>query len=187
MKQQVKLILILIVALIMLNSNLVAAMAQAEIEEDQFSLGYGIQTLETEIKALNLETGYGISPNFGLDTMYTYKESGTHYLDLNFKMGMVDNRQYDVAAVVGYHTEYDDSSFTNSAPRLGVLYSKPENEYLDFNFGLDFLLKTDENYLGYTFGFDYRLTNNIHVEVAHRKNSGQEGTEGLNISLRHYF
>ena len=185
--KQLKLILILIVALVILSSNLAAAMAQAEIDNRQFSLGYGIQTLERNIKALNLETAYGFSPNFGLDTIYTYKEDDIHYLDLNFKFSVVDSSKYDLAAVLGYHTEYSSSDFTNDAPRIGLLYSKPENKYLDFNFGLDFLLKSEENYLGYTFGFDYKLTNNLYVEIAHRKLSGQDHTEGLNISLRHYF
>ena len=185
--KQIKVILILIIALVVLNTNLVAAMAQAEIDQDQFSLGYGIQTLERNIKALNFEAGYGFSPNFGLDTIYTYKDDDIHYLDLNFKFAMLNNPNYDLTAVVGYHTEYSESDFSNEAPRVGVLYSRPENKYLDFNFGLDFLLKEEENYLGYTFGFDYMLTNSLFVEVAHRKISGQELTEGLNISLRHYF
>ncbi|MGM0368956.1 MAG: outer membrane beta-barrel protein [Bacillota bacterium] len=185
--KQFKFILVFIIALVLINTNLVAAMAQAEIDKGQFSLGYGMQTLERDIRALNLESGYGFSPNFGLDTSYTYKEGDSHYLDLNFKMSIVENPDYDLSAVVGYHTEYNKSDFTNEAPRLGVLYSKAENQYLDLNFGLDFLLKSQKDYLGYTFGFDYMLTNDLSVEVAHRKTSGQEDTEGLNVSLRHYF
>ena len=185
--KQLKAVLILIIALVVLNTNLAAAIAQAEVEEEQFSLGYGIQTLERDIKALNLETSYGFSSNFGLDTMYTYKEDDIHYLDLNFKMNLLDSSDYDLSAVVGYHTEYSNSDFSNDAPRLGVLYSKPESKYLDFNFGLDFLLKEDDNYIGYTFGFDYKLTKTLALEIAHRKVSGQVQTEGLNVSLRHYF
>ena len=182
-----KIVLTFIVALILLNTSIVGAMAQAEVEKEQFSLGYGIQVLDSDIKALNLESAYGFSPNFGLDTLYTYKDSDVHYFDFNFKMNLVENSRYDVSALLGYHTEYSNSDFSNDAPRIGVLYSRPESEYLDFNFGLDFLLKEEDNYVGYTFGFDYRLTRSLYLEVAHRKISGQEGTEGLNISLRHYF
>ena len=185
--KQLKLVLILIIAFVVLQTNLVAAMGQAEIEKNQLSLGYGIQTLERNIKALNLEVAYGFSPNFGLDTMYTYKDDELHYLDFNFKLGILDSSDYDLSAVVGYHTEYSNSHFKNEAPRLGILYSRPENKYLDFNFGLDFLLKEEKNYLGYSFGFDYMLTNSLSLEIAHRKISGQDHTEGLNVSLRHYF
>lgn len=185
--KQIKIVLILIIAFVILQTNLVAAMTQAEIEKQQLSLGYGIQTLERNIKALNFEVAYGFSPNFGLDTIYTYKDDDIHYLDLNFKFGILDSSDYDVSALVGYHTEYSNSALKNEAPRLGILYSRPENKYLDFNFGLNFLLKEQENYLGYSFGFDYMLTNSLFLEVAHRKISGQEHTEGLNISLRHYF
>jgi len=185
--RKLKFILVFIIALFLINTNLVAAMAQAEIDKGQFSLGYGMQTLERDIRALNLETGYGFSPNFGLDTSYTYKEGDSHYLDLNFKMSIVEKSNYDLSAVVGYHTAYNQSNVTNEAPRLGVLYSKSENQYLDLNFGLDFLLKSQKNYLGYAFGFDYLLTDSLAVEIAHRKSSGQQGTEGLNVSLRHYF
>ncbi|PRX32560.1 outer membrane protein with beta-barrel domain [Orenia metallireducens] len=169
------------------NSSTVNAMSQAEVDKGDSSLAYGMQVLDGEIRALNLETEFGISTNFGIEGIYTYigdddDENENDILDVNTKFNLIDNSDYDVSAVLGYHTDFEDGY-----PRIGILYSKSENKLLDLNLGIDVLLKKDKSYLGYMLGFDYRLTDNIYLEVGHRKFSGQEDTEGLNIGTRYYF
>jgi hypothetical protein len=173
------------------NSGSANAMSQAEIGKGDSSLAYGIQVLDGEIRALNLETEFGLSSNFGIEGIYTYigesddqsiDDEKDNKLDINAKLNIVNELDYDVTAVVGYHTDFEEGY-----PRIGVLYSKKENKLLDLNLGIDVLLKKDSNYLGYMLGFDYRLTENIYLEVGHRKFSGQEDTEGLNIGTRYYF
>jgi len=163
-------------------------MSQAEVDKGDSSLAYGVQVLDGEVRALNLETEFGISSNLGIEGIYTYigdeddNDNENDILDINTKFNLVDKLDYDITAVLGYHTDFEDGY-----PRIGILYSKSENKLLDLNLGIDVLLKKDKNYLGYMLGFDYRITENIYLEVGHRKFSGQEDTEGLNIGTRYYF
>lgn len=186
MKNKVNFIMLVLVLTILVNVSYVNAISQAEIIPGDVSLAYGVQVLDGQIRALNLEGELGISANFGIEGIYTYADkqpnSKNNKLDINAKFNITKHANYDVTALVGYHIGFDQNN-----PRIGVIYSKKENKYLDLNIGLDFLLERNEHYIGYLLGLDYMLTNNIYIEMGHRKFSGQKNTEGLNLGVRYYF
>lgn len=182
--KKTNLVVLLIVILIMANTSLVGAMSQAEIDQGTTSLAYVMQVHEGKIKGLNLEGELGFSSNFGVETILTYANEDEYYVDVNAKVGIVDDYDYNVSALVGYNTDFEDGY-----PRIGILYSRRQTKYLDLNIGCDVLLENGNfpDYLGYMLGFDYSLTRNLYVEIGHRKFSGQKGTEGLGVGMKYYF
>ncbi|GAB6100018.1 hypothetical protein JCM16358_18970 [Halanaerocella petrolearia] len=180
-------VLVLVLGLIIANTNFVSALQQAEVNPYDTSIAYGAQTLNGELISLNLEGDMGISSNIGIEGMYTYyKDSGDNknIFDLNAKIGVVDKQDFDLSAIVGYHIKLDGD---DDSPRVGFLVSKAETSELDLNAGVDFLLGAQDNYIGYTLGFDYKLTEKVYLEVEHRRFTGQAKTEGLNVGMRYYF
>ena len=184
------LVLVLVFSLLLVTTSGAAALQQAEVSRGLSSLAYGIQTLNGELIALNLHSDIGFSQNFGLEGMLTYynqdAQTDEWIADVNAKLNFVQETDTNVTGLVGIHTQVDNG-FDSVWPRVGVLVSQSQTSSLDFNTGIDFLLEKDSNYIGYMLGFDYMLTRNLHMEVEHRRFSGQSKTEGLNIAFRQYF
>lgn len=183
----------LVLGIIILNLSPASALQQAEVRPKMGSIGYGLQMLNGDPIALNIHGEFGLSDNLGIESMVTYyMESNEEYtedrfmLDINAKLNFVESEGTNVSALVGMQTEVNNGDDVH--PRVGVLVSESQNRDLDLNLGADFLLGgIEENYIGYMMGFDYRLGNNLYAEVEHRRFSGQEKTEGLNLAIRHYF
>ncbi|AGB42167.1 hypothetical protein Halha_2293 [Halobacteroides halobius DSM 5150] len=190
MKNKVTVVILIMVVMLM-NIGSASALQKAELDPYHPSVAYGVQTLNGNLIALNLETDIGLSSNFGVEGLFThYKDknkNNRNVLDLNAKLAIINKPDFNLSAIVGYHTKLQE--LNEGDPRVGLLISKKETDSLDLNVGFDFLLGTgpDENYLGYNLGFDYQLTRRTYLEIEHRRFSGQKRTEGLNVGMRYYF
>ncbi len=186
MKKKI-LVLVMVASMVILNAGLAAALQEGEVNYPGPSIFYGVQTLNGDLMAVNFGGEVGFSSNFGLEGMVTYyqEKEDNLVLDLNSKLAIVHDQDVSVSALAGIHTQ--PKNFSQIYPRVGVLVSKHETSALDMNAGIDFLLRKPSDYIGYMLGFDYGLTRHIHIEVEHRRFSGQAKTEGLNVGMRYHF
>ncbi|GAB6138143.1 outer membrane beta-barrel protein [Halanaerobaculum tunisiense] len=182
--------LVLVISFSLLTTTSAFALQQAKINRHDTSVAYGVQTLNGDLIALNLEGDIGLSSNLGLEGVYTHYSEGNNnnnVVDLNAKLSIIDNRDLDLSGIIGYHTKLENDH--QGYPRVGIVVSKRETDNLGLNAGFNFLLGTggDENYVGYSLGFDYKLTRHTYLEIEHRRFAGQDKTEGLNVGMRYYF
>lgn len=182
MKKRV-LIAMLMLIFILVHSSLVWGIQQAEIEEGKSSMAYSVQKINGQINALNLEGDIGLTPTLGLDAVFTYLDENDDILDLNVKIKIIDDYDFNLTGLIGYHTRFNESG----KRQIGMLISKKQAKYLNLNAGFNALLDQPDNSLGYEFGFDYLLSESWFLEVGFKKIAGEDDTSGLNLGLRNYL
>lgn len=172
-------ILIVLTIMIFTNVQFAEAIYQAEINPGEKSISYGVQVLDSDVVALTLEGDMTLTPTIGVVGLWTYDE----FVDLDVKIKMIDDYDFDMSGLIGYHIPLDERE---EKKKLGLLLSKELSEYMDLNAGASVLLGQETDYFGFEFGFDYMLTRELYAEFGYRKLAGSD-SEGLRIAIRNYF
>jgi hypothetical protein len=118
-----------------------------------------------------------------LNTTYTYLDNDDDVLDINVKIKIIDNYDFNLTGLVGYHTRFADGD----KKQIGMLVSKKQAKYLNLNAGFNVLLDQPHNSLGYEVGVDYLLDENWFLELGFKQLAGEDDTSGLNIGVRNYL
>ncbi|SDC71857.1 MULTISPECIES: outer membrane beta-barrel protein [unclassified Candidatus Frackibacter] len=173
----------LVMAFMLANTSMSWAIQQAEIRQGKDSIAYNVQKLNGEIKALNLEGDFGLTPTLGVSTNFSYLNDDDNILDINLKLKIVDEYDFNLTGLVGYHTRFNGEGKN----QIGMLFSKRQSEFVNLNAGFNVLLDQPHDSLGYEVGADYMLSNDWFLEFGFKKIAGEEDTGGLTFGLRNYL
>ncbi|MCK8816046.1 hypothetical protein MWH28_01540 [Natroniella sulfidigena] len=182
--KRVHLVLGMVVLLLLAQAGVAWGLPQAEIRQNRNSIGYSVQRLDGEIKAMIFEGDLGLTPTLGLDTRYFhFGDDGDDLLDLNLKVKIVDDRDFNLTGLLGYQVNFDD----DGNKQVGMLLSQDQSQYITLNAGVNVLLDSDDS-LGYSVGFDYMLTRDWYFEAGFRRVAGRSNSrDGLTFGLRNYL
>ncbi|MCK8827007.1 porin family protein [Natroniella acetigena] len=178
--KRLNLVLGMVVLLLLAQVGVAWGLPQAEIRQGRNSIGYSIQRLDGEIKSMIFEGDFGLTPTLGLDTRYFYFEDGDDLIDLNLKVKIIDDRDFNLTGLVGRQFNSNDDK-----TQVGMLLSQDQSQYITLNAGVNILLDSEDS-LGYSVGFDYMLTRAWYLEAGFRGIAGKSD-HGLTIGLRNYL
>lgn len=172
----------IILVILVFNSGLSNAMYQTRVNQNIRSISYNIQQTSNGIQALTFGVDYPLSSTVGIIGLYTYAAEG-YFLDLDVKCKLVESSTYNLSALGGYHTSFDDYS----SSRIGLIAAKELNDYIDLSGGLVWILGKSENRLGIEIGINYTLLKKLDIELGLRKLAGQNNSAGIALGVRNYF